>query len=462
MAAARSFWCFLTLVIYCSLVRAAPWIVTDYWEEERITSYQYDYYYSSRVAPYVTTVNQEVHPTGTSLPEAVSTYTNVEETGYYAGDVTVVNKLYTATIGTAAYNLAYGDDDYSALETTIYVVNLTYTAPTGCSTQWTTTTYATVTPPSSIEALLPRTATSTSLSVDKTSSPFSPTTYTYVYVWVEPTQVPSTSLACLSDESRPTALYSGSKCQYTGSDICGYYYGGNDDGYEEWYNDSSWWGISPLALILVCILGWVGLFFILGIIEAWVRFQRLMTGWQTRRGFPLFWAFMLLPVSLFCLCCFRKGYRSRNAGDAAFLQQKWRDTSAWKKVKLFIVWGFRFKYPDVLGPAPMRVKQSKRPGKNAGPPLLNVSPPQTALYGPPMAAGARGPEMGQESNTAQHPAQAPLVPGAAGALSGQEEIGQEENVSREGAVSRDGAISRDESISQGRPVSQGEEIGRAH
>ncbi|KAJ5118496.1 uncharacterized protein N7443_007428 [Penicillium atrosanguineum] len=460
MAAARSFLCFLTLVIYCSLVRAAPWIVTDYWEEEHITSYLYDYYYSSNVAPYVTTVNQEVRPTGTSLPEAVSTYTNVG-TGYYASDVTVVNKLYTATIGTTAYDLAYGDT-YSAYETTIYVVNFTYTAPTGCSTQWTTTTSATVTPPSSIEALLPRTATSTSFSVDKTSSPFSPTTYTYVYVWVEPTQIPSTSLACLSDESRPTDLYSGSKCQYTGSDNCGYYYGGYDGSDEAWYNDSSWMGISPLAIILICILGWVGLFFILGVIEAWVRFQRLMTGWQTRRGFPLFWAFMLLPVSLFCLCCFRKGYRSRNAGDAAFLQQKWRDMSAWTKFKLFIIWGFRFKYPDVLGPAPMRVKQSKRPGKDAGPPLLNPSPSQTAMHGPPMAAGARGPEMAQESNTAQHLAQAPLVPGAAGALPGQEEGRQEENVSRGGVVSRDGATSHDGSISRDRPVSQGEEIGRAH
>lgn len=463
MAPARSFLCFLTFVIYCSFVRAAPWIVTDYWEEQRSTSYPYDYYYgSSNVAPYVTAVNQEVRPTVTSLPEAVSTYTNVE-TGYYYGDgpVTVVNKLYTDTIGTYAYNLAYGDA-YSASQTTIYVVNLTYTAPTGCSTQWTTTTAATVTPPSSIEALLPRTATSTSLSVDKTSTPFSPTTYTYVYVWVEPTQVPSTSLACLSDQSRPTALYSGSKCQYTGSDTCGSYYGesGNYDD-ESWINDSSWWGISPLAVILISILGWIGLIFFLGVIEAWFRFRRLMTGWQTRRGFPLFWAFMLLPISLFCLCCFRKGYRSRNAGDAAFLQQKWRDMSAWKKFKLFIIWGFRFKYPDILGPAPMRVKQSKRPGKNAGPPLLNASPPQTAMYGPPMAAGARGLDVEQTTNTAHQPAQVPLVPGAAGASSDGEEFGRED-VNREGTESRDGAMSHDGSISRDRPVSQGEEIGRAH
>ncbi|KAJ5198444.1 uncharacterized protein N7498_007561 [Penicillium cinerascens] len=458
MAPARSFLYFLTLVIYSSLVRAAPWIVTDYWEEELITSYPFDYdniYSSAAVTPYVTTVNQEVRPTITPLPEPVSQYSSIDS-GYYNGDVTIVNELYTATIGTPAYDLAYGGAD-SLYESTIYVVNLTYTAPTGCSTQWTTTTTATVTPPDTVVgALLPQTATSTSLSVDKTSTLFSPTTYTYLYVWVEPTQIPNASLACLSDQSRPTGLYEGSKCQYKSSGECGYDYGDDgDDG--AWYNDP-WWGISPLAIILICILGWVGLFFLLGVIEAWFRFRRLMTGWQTRRGFPISWAFMLIPVSLFCLCCFRKGYRSRNAADAAFLQQKWRDTSAWTKFKLFIIWGFRFKYPDVLGPAPARVKQSKRPGKDAGPPLLNASPSQSAMWGSPMAAGARaGPEMEQGPSPVQHPTQVPLVPGPPAASSG----GREEEVSRNGAVGR-GEASQDGSVSPERAASQGEEIGRAH
>lgn len=463
MAPTRSFLCFLTLVIYCSLVRAAPWIVTDYWEEESVTSYPYyhyyddyhsEYYSDSEVTPYVTTVNQEVRPTITSLPEPVSVYSSVDS-GYYEGDVTIVNELYTATIGTADNDIAYGDA-YSYDETTIYVVNLTYTAPTGCSTQWTTTTAATVTPPNGVvQALLPKTATSTSLSV-ATSTPFSPTTYTYVYIWVEPTQVPSASLACLSDESRPTSLYEGSKCQYKSNSGCGIDYGDYDDynDYGPWYNED-WGGITPLAILLICLLGWVGLFFILGVIEAWFRFRRLMTGWQTRRGLPICWALMFMPITLFCLCCFRKGYRSRNAADAAMLQQKWKDTSAWMKFKLFIVWGFRFKYPTVLGPAPARVRMSKRPGKDAGPPLLNASPPQTAqaMREPSMAAAApAGPEMGQVLNPVQHQTQAPLVPEASGAVSDT----LEEEVSRDGEASRSGSISRD------RAVSEDGEIGRAH
>lgn len=420
MAPSHSLFRFLTLVLtYCgSLVLAAPWIVTDYYEEVRVTPY--GYYYASE---YATTSIEQVSPTVTSLPEAISTTTSVGSSDY-AGDVTVIQKLYPSGIGKEIYNFDYGYG-YSAADgfhSTIYVVNLTYTAPTGCSSQWTTTTTGTVDPPTAVRTLLPLTATSLSTSVD-TRLAFQPTSYFYTVVWVDPTQVPSTSLGCMSDNHAPTALYEGSSCSYQGH---GCYYTGNYN--YEWYNDTYWSGISPLAILLICVLGWVGLFFLLGIVEAWVRFQRLMTGWQTRRGFPLFWAFMLLPISLFCLCCFRKGYRARNAADAAFLQQKWRDMSPWTKLRLFFIWGFRFKYPDVLGPAPPRVKVSKRPGKGASAaPLLYPQPYSQSLPAVqevPEASGAipgergvsvAGPEMGQASTQAPHPP----VQGASSAASAQ-------------------------------------------
>lgn len=46
------------------------------------------------------------------------------------------------------------------------------------------------------------------------------------------------------------------------------------------------------------------------------------------------------------------------------------------KLKLYFIWGFRFKYPTVLGPAPARVQGSKRP-KESGPRLLETTPPGT-------------------------------------------------------------------------------------
>lgn len=427
MVPSRSLFYFLTLVLtYCSsLVSTAPWIVTEYYEEIPISSHRA--YWESTWE--VTTSIEEITPTVTSLPEAISTITSVGSS--YSSDVTVIQQLYASGVGTPVYNDYYGYEDYDHI--TIYVVNLTYSAPTGCSTQWTTTAAATVSPPSAVGDLLPRTAVSTSLSVDS-SEPFSPTTYTYDYVWVDPTQIPRSSLGCLSDEFYPSTLYEGSGCHYKGN---GCYYTGNYDGYYgyggPWYNDAYGFGISPLAIMLICILGWVGLFFILGIIEAWVRFRRLMTGWQTRRGLPVCWAFMVLPITLLFLCCFRKGYRARNAADAAFLQQKWNDMSFWKKLRLFFVWGFRYRYPSMLGPAPARVKVSKRPGKDAGPPLLNTTPPHTAAeagHAPRVERGAPGAvsEMGQVPTGAPQPSShvVPRVPEASGALSENrdEEIGR--------------------------------------
>lgn len=405
-----AFWT-LALTYCCSFVSAAPWIVTDYYQEVRVTPYGYGYYSSE----YVTTSVEEVTPTVTSFPEAISTATSVDS-AYYS-DVTVIQKLYPSGIGEPMSNVNY-DNGYGyyasdGIHSTIYVVNLTFTAPTGCSSHWTTTTTATVDPPSAVRSLLPLTATTTSTSVD-TSLAFQPTTYFYDIVWVDPTQVPTSSLNCLSDQSFPTGLYEGSRsCSYKGHGC--YYYSSNGNYYNGvWQSDSLGWGISPLGILLIIILGWVGLFFLLGVVEAWFRFRRLMNGWQTRRGFPLFWSFMLLPISLFCLCCFRKGYRARNAADAAFLQQKWRDMSPWKKLRLFFIWGFRFKYPDVLGPAPARVKASKRPGKDAGGPLLHPQYPPMSQEAPE-ASGAisgergtsyTGPEMGQASTQESHsPAQ---------------------------------------------------------
>lgn len=424
MAPTHSLSRFLTLVLTycCSLILAAPWIVTDYYEEVRVTPYGYGPYASE----YVTTSIDEVSPTVTSLPEALSTTTSVGSS-YYEDDVTVIQKLYPSGIGKQIYNSddGYGYSAEDGFHSSIYVVNLTYTAPTGCSSRWTNTTTGTVEPPSAVRTLLPLTATSLSTSVD-TSQAFQSTTYFYTVVWVDPTQVPSASLDCLSDKHVPTALYEGSSCRYQGHG-CYYtngYYGGNYDP-TAWYNDSYWYGISPLAIILIGVLGWIGLFFILGIIEAWVRFDRLMTGWQTRRGLPVFWAFMLLPLSLFFLFCFRKGYRARNAADAAFLQQKWRDMSPWKKFRLFLIWGFRFKYPDVLGPAPPRAKVSKRPGKDASSaPLLYPQPYSQRLptvQEVPEASGAiagerdapaASPEMGEASTHVPHLPVQGVAPGA--------------------------------------------------
>ncbi|KAJ5343572.1 hypothetical protein MYU51_021681 [Penicillium brevicompactum] len=389
MALIHSFICFLSLAF--TLVHAAPWIVTDYYQQDVYTEY-----YGSEA---ITTITR-FSPTATLPAEALSTITSIATDVYES--YTVVEKLYPTGYGVVPENNGYVGyyslDNEGNYHTTVYKVNVTYSAPTGCSTQWTTTSAVEVTPPASIRNLLPRETIVSSSSIDN-SEPFQPTTYLYDVVFVDPTQVPSADLSSASYYNKPTASYNGAGCQYTGSNGYGGYYGGYYYGnydYDNWFT-SKWGmgiGISGLALVLICILGWAGLFFFLGMIEAWVRFRRLMTGWQTRRGFPLFWAFSCFPISLFFLFCFRKGFRARSREDAEILKQRWDAMGFGTKLRLYFVWGFRFKYPTVLGPAPARVAGNKKP-KESGPRLLET-PPATAA---PSRDGSEraAPEMTQAS-----------------------------------------------------------------
>ncbi|KAJ5834236.1 hypothetical protein N7447_000262 [Penicillium robsamsonii] len=391
MAPSHSFILFLSFVL-TPFVQAAPWIVTDVYEQKVTTNY-YDE---------VTTVVQQISPTATLPSEALSTITSTD-TIY---DYTVIQKLYPTGYGVergSYYDYHDGVDSDGNYLSTIYKVNLTYSAPTACSTQWTTTTGVTITPPYEIATLLPRDNVETSTSVDNGKA-FQPTTYIYEIVFVEPTQLPKSSLSTLKLYHAPTSVYTGAGCEYTGLTS---HYGYSDDyntgetasgsgytssNYYDYYDDDNWFtsarwsgiGISYLAITLICVLGWVGIVFILGMIEAWVRFRRLMTGWQTRRGLPLFWAFIWLPLSLFFLCCFRKGYRARSKEDAEILQKRWDAMGFWTKIRLFFAWGFRFKYPTVLGPAPALVRASKRPTES-GPRLLD----------PPAAEMSQAPGLAQ-------------------------------------------------------------------
>lgn len=420
MAPSHSFLFILSLVWSLTLIPfvfASPWIVTEDYEQVRVTNYPYDdYYYETELGdPTITTSIEQIIPTVTPLPEALSTITSIDD----YSTVTIIQKLYPTSVGTPVpYDYGYYDYYDTDDHTTVYVVNITYTAPTACSTDWTLTTAATVYPPSEVRDGLPTTAMSTSISVDN-SEPFQPTTYTYDYVYVDPTQIPSSSMSYLSEDYYPMTMYD--TCGYSSSSsdgdsdsdgyTCPYAYCGSRDYYHEsdnWWFDSYYMGISPFALVMILTFGWIGLFLILGFIEAWVRFRRLMLGWQTRRGLPILWAFTILPLTILVIIGWRKGFQARSAADAAVLRQQWKEMGFWTKIKLFFLWGFRYKYPPILGEAPPRVKPSKRPSKQPG------SQPQDALLNtnpPPMASGAVGqapqmeravgadPEMGEVEST---------------------------------------------------------------
>lgn len=388
---------FLTFVFYfSSLARAAPWIVTRYYEPEVYSDDGYT------ITPTVTTDIVEVTPTASSMPAALST-TTVTRT-YFDDIITVVQVLLPSGAPVATDNGLYNDNDYI---TTNYYVDLVYTAPTGCSSHWTTTTAVSLYVPSEIQGFVQPTSTSISYSVDN-YKPFQPTTITQAIAWIDPTQLPASSLSFLRNLYAPVTILYVAGCPYdidsfdgddtndgTSSDSgssgsgtsynTGSYSGdaSSDDGDKNWIYDDYWYGISPLAVILIVILSWFGLWFIIGLMESWFQFQRLMTGWQARRGLPLSWAMLAPVLSCFLLCFSHKGYRARTAEEAAELQKKWTEMGGREKFALWLRWGFRWKYPPMLGPAPEKVRRrSKKPvpgPAGAAPPLLQVSPPRSSV-----------------------------------------------------------------------------------
>lgn len=395
MAVATRLW-WLTITIASLLTSpslASPWIVTANYEaivtvEPGFTDREYSVTEAPSTYTEIATITS---PTG--APISTSTITETDD--YSEDTVTIVEVLYP-------YNSAYtASDEYYATVTTgenvytSFVVNVTYTAPTGCSSTWTYTTAIYIDPPYQVQDALVPVATSTSLYIDN-SSPFQPTTITEIYAYVDPTQVPSSSLSVLSSEYapypscyNPTSSSSDSgddngddddsdSSSSSGIYSCGYYMCSSDDG-GSWINDSSYYGISPLAIILITVLGWTFIIFVAGLFENYYYFRRLMMGWAARRGLPIIWMLWLFPFSLLvCVWFSRRGYQARSEAEAKELTQKWKETGFWEKKLLWLRHGFGSGYPAVLGAAPPRVGQ---PAKTAAAaptqPLLTVSPPQS-------------------------------------------------------------------------------------
>ncbi|GIK05104.1 hypothetical protein Aspvir_009203 [Aspergillus viridinutans] len=358
---------FLSLILHqISCAFAAPWIVTKVYEQD-VSTYDYGYKTTTR------TRIDEITPTASPMPAALSTKTYITSDSYDDA-VTIVQVLYPSGAGIeSTYN--YRDSNII----TQYYVNMVYTAPTSCSSQWTLTTAVPVYVPNAIEDALLATSMSTSYSVDD-SQPFQPTTYTNALAFIDPTQVPASSLSRLSNSYKPYTMYQEYGCydSSSSSSSSSSYYGGSDGG--NWLYDSSYYGvISPLGILLISLLGWFGVWFIIGLIENWFQFRRLMRGWQARRGFPISWCMLAPIVSCLLLLFCRKGFQARTSEEAQVLKEKWQQMGSWRKVGLWLRWGFGFSYPPMLGPAPVKVgRPSKRPVA-ATAPLLIESPPRSVM-----------------------------------------------------------------------------------
>ena len=107
--------------------------------------------------------------------------------------------------------------------------------------------------------------------------------------------------------------------------------------------------------------------FLMGLIQSVLQFRALMVGKRARRGLPTMFVFLIPIVMLVLLKFMRTRYEARDSLDQADLRRQWDAILFWKKVSLWLKYGFTNDYPPMLGNPPQKVPPRAQ---------LFVSPPR--------------------------------------------------------------------------------------
>ena len=224
-------------------------------------------------------------------------------------------------------------------DTTFYVEPVTYTAPASCPTPFTVETYKTVSVAPTAAATL--TPTSTARGYLLTN---------YVTAYLPPGAVPVTAATTdyvyryyLSDCTNPTAYFGTGTSGGSGSSTSTAEKGPLD--YEVCLRRHACLPLRTWVIIFASVLPTL---FLLGFLESFLWFRRLMLGHRALRLGTASWALLSLWV-----LCFTRTTPARHPDDRPALKAQWDAMSAGTKWKLWWRWGFRHKYPvDLLGPDP--------------------------------------------------------------------------------------------------------------
>ena len=341
--------------VLCPLrVFGAPYIVTNYVELSIFTEAGYTEFETTMTAqPYTYTI--DVTPDVTPF-SALSTYT--ADSDYT--DVTVIEVV----LPTSAAQEITADFTADALETS-YVVPITYTPSATCSQNWTFTTTVPVYIPDGV--VLPPVTVSTSVTLE-TFLDYKPTPSSQVIAVVNPTDIASDDLASASSLAEPFGMsycYTPtSYCPTTASATCTPTFAYDpstasnnfhSDPSSFFYDNNSW--LAPIILIAVLVpVGWILIWLIIGLVESWLSFKGVMLGLHRKRGVPYAWC----CISIFFLCCVGPTYKAKSAEEQAVLRERWNAMKKREKLKLWAKWGFRWKYPEMLGDEPELAKRPLR------------------------------------------------------------------------------------------------------
>ncbi|KAH7093475.1 hypothetical protein FB567DRAFT_174765 [Paraphoma chrysanthemicola] len=347
------------------------------------------------------TVKPSITPTAT--PTSTSTYYST-----YA-DLQIVYQYYGLNAGVAESDLV-PERDYSATTTSTisnvrFSMPVTMSAPASCPTPFTITTTASVTVPSQVwDRITPASKDSASTS--------SRSSYVYIYeTWyLSAGAAPFTTTSdfyysyYIASCSRPP----GFRTTSTGTPRSG---GGDSSSsgsgsrfcYSYYYCDT------PLKVWIIIIASVIPGLFLLGFLESWFWFRRLMLGKSAMRFGTVCWVL----ISLWVLC-FTRMQDARSKEDQKLLQEKWKAMGSGAAFKAWWKWGFRHSYPvEHLGQFSRTSVGIVPAGQPINPAMSQAPPPVFTPGAPPPAftPGAPHPSPGAPGQPGQVYYYGPPPPG---------------------------------------------------
>lgn len=285
-----------------------------------------------------------------SVSPTVSPYSTSTDNGYYYDDLALVYQYYSDG-AVASSDLYDRRATSSSSQYTYYsfVMPVTMEYPSSCPTPVTWSTNASVNVPTQV---LPQI---TPLSVETSS----PTRYAYKDTMYETWYLTSGAAPFTSTEnyyysyyiadcSTPYSYESGSRTysysypSYTGS-VSGGSSGGGSSGSDRWEVCYLYGGCTSLKTWVIIIATIIPALFLLGFLESYFWFRRLMLGKGCLRFGTISWICISLWVA-----CFTRSQSRRSPDDQKILREKWKQTGFGTALGLWFKWGFRHKYPVPL------------------------------------------------------------------------------------------------------------------
>ncbi|KZM24388.1 uncharacterized protein EKO05_0010438 [Ascochyta rabiei] len=335
---------------------------------------------SGQTTTYLDTYTRTIKPT--VMPTATPTYTSTYSSRYE--DVLVVELYYpenavaesdfvpTSTWESYVSSTASASVTYS---TTAYFMPVTMTAPSSCPTIFTVATQASITyiPTVVADQLQPT-------STDVSTSTFRSYVAEYSSWYLTAGAAPFTSTDdyyysyYIASCTPPPAQYTSG----TGSSGGGGSSSGSD-GDDSWtdYRTCYFGGCTSLKTWIIIIATVLPGIFLLGFLESWFWYTRLMKGKSALRCGTVCWVLLSLWV-----LCFTRMQDARSKEDQKLLQQKWKEMPAGQKFKNWS-WGFKRRYPVLLlGQYSKQTVGIVPEGQPLHPAMVQAAPGQVFYYGP--------------------------------------------------------------------------------